>query len=78
MGVADKRKLGQLTDAALRRGVRSCFAHIAQEANDSKKTCLDAVADASRPTILGEHRKDLVKSIGRTQTVTNGGREIPR
>ncbi len=72
VGIAGKRALGQQTDAALRRGVRSCYAQIAKEANAA---CLDAVADASRPTILGERRKDLVKRIRRMQeltTVTKG------
>ena len=79
MGVAGKRalRLGQQTDTALRRGVRSCFSQIAQEANASRNASRSAAqpADASRPTILGEHRKDLVKRIRRTQeleTVTKG------
>ena len=77
VGVAGKQALGQQTDAALRRGVRSCFAQIAQEANASKNASRSAAqpADASRPTILGEHRNDLVKRIRRTQeleTVTKG------
>ena len=86
MGVADKRKLGQQTDAALRRGERSCFAQIAPEANASRNASSRGEGQASastprgptRPTILGEHRKDLVKSIRRTQTVTRGNQEIPR
>ena len=73
MGVAGKRALGQQTDAALRRGVRSCFAQIAQEANASRNAAKSAAAstraaaDASRPTILGESRKDLAKGVRRMQ-----------
>ena len=77
MGVASKRALGQQTDAALRRGVRSCYVQIAKEANVSRNACLDAAGDASRPTTLGVHRKDLVKGIKRMQeseTVTKGSK----
>jgi hypothetical protein len=67
VGVAEKRALGQHTDAALRRGVRTCFAQIAQQANAAEDAAQPA--DASRPTILGEHRipKDLVKGIMRVR-----------
>ena len=75
-GVAGKPALGQQTDAALRRGVRSCYAQIAQEANASASNAArSAGADASRPTVLGEPRKTLVKKIRRMQdleTVTKG------
>ena len=50
VGVAAKRALGQHTDVALRRGVRSCYAEIAKEANCSRN---GAFLDAARPTILG-------------------------
>ena len=73
--VAEKRALGQHTDAALRRGVRSCYAQIAQEANLARSASRRAAAGASTPTILGEHRKDLVKRIGEMQeheTITKG------
>jgi len=75
-GVAETRALGRQTDAALRRGVKSCFAKIAQEANaSSNAACLDAADASTRPTILGEPRKDLMRKVRKTQepkTVTKG------
>ena len=67
------RALGQQTDAALRRGVRSCYAQIAKEANALRNT--RGQGDASTPSILGKHRKDLVKGIRSMQelaAVTKG------
>ena len=70
--VAGKRALGQHTDVAIRRGVRSCYAQIAKEANASRNT---KGRGASTLSILGKHRKDLVKGIRSMQelaAVTKG------
>ena len=75
MGVADTRSVIQHTGAALRRGVRSCYAQIAVEANHSTRDVTSRCPDALRPTILGEHRQHLAKSIGRMHehaTITEG------
>ena len=75
VAVPANRKLGQQTDAALRRGARSCYAKIAQEANSSRKVSRSARCLDARPTILGVQRKDLMKEIRTTQdleTVTKG------
>ena len=75
VAVPANRKLGQQTDAALRRGVRSCYAKIAQEANASRKASRSARCLDARPTILGVQRKDLMKEIRTTQdleTVAKG------
>lgn len=77
--VKSLRRAGQHTRAALRRGARSCYAQIAQEANASRN---GACLDAGRPTILGEHRTDLVEKDRRLQdleTVSDGrGADILR
>ena len=75
VGVADKRKLGQQTDANLQRGVLGPHGKCCGRFESYARM---ASYGPTRPTILGEHRKDLVKSIRRTQTVTRGNQQIPR